>query len=364
MEEAKARRGWRAQAGVALAVLAIILWMITAKYGDVLLQMVTPQRQTVVHYVTPSRGPVRDFIISKGTISYPVQISLRAQRSGRVLSLDASEGSSVKHGQTLAELVDPQDELDLKALNIELKRLNARREAINREVGDLRRLFAVGGLSRNEIEQKELELGLLAKDAEWNQVETAKVLARQRQARHISPISGLALTVPITRGQWVNAGDELMTLVGGSGPRIIVQIDAMDLERVRVGQQVVFSAREDGGVRHLGRVQEIGRAVSGGQRQNAVKVTIDPSEPLGELRVSQQLYVEIVILDEPAVLRLPKDYLQRQGSEVLAHVLTERGAEMRRVRVLPGGASYDIVLDGIGLEDRVIPPKAVAGLRP
>jgi len=350
--------------GAALAILAIAIWLTTAKYWTGVLQMVTPHAQSEVHFVRPTRGPVRDVIIAKGTITYPVQITLRAQRSGRVSSLTATEGGAVKLGQILTELVDPQDKLDLQALNVDLQRLHAKHAALNREIADLQKLFAVGGVSRYEVEQKELEFNLLGKDAERNQLETAKLFERHHQARHSSPLNGLALTVPVTQGQWLNAGDELMTLAGGTGPNIVVQLDAMDLDRVRVGQQVVFSAREDVGVRHVGRVQEISRAVSGGQRQNTVKVTIAPLEPLGELRVAQQLYVEIVILDESSVLRLPKEYLQQQGQDVLAHVLTERGAEMRRVRVHPGGASYDIVLEGISHDDRVLLPNVAARLRP
>lgn len=347
-----------------LALLAVAAWLLSAKFGPGLLQMAAPARQQPGAFVRPTRGPVRDFIIAKGTISYPLQITLRAQRTGRLTSLAVAEGSSVVRGQTVAELVDPQDELDQQSLDLDLQRIQAKRDALGREVVDMRWLLAVGGLARHELEQKELELNLTVKDAERVRVDTAKLTERRRHSRHSSPLSGMALAVPVTLGQWLNIGDELLTLAGGAGPNITVQIDAMDLERVRLGQQVVFSAREDGGTRRSGRIQEIGRAVSAGQRQNTVKVTIAPSEPLAELRVAQQLYVEMVVLDEAEVLRLPKEYLYRQGQEVLAQVLTEHGPEPRRVQTRPGDAAYDIVLGGLGPEDRVILPAAAARARP
>lgn len=348
----------------ALVACGLAAWQLATRFGPSLLQMTAPARQQPGAFVRPTNGPVRDVIIAKGTISYPTQITLRAQRNGRLVSLAVAEGSPVKVGQPVAELVDPQDQLDRQSLDVDMQRIQARRDALGREIADMRRLLAVGGLARHELEQKELELSLAIKDADRVRVDASKLTERKRHALHSSPLSGMALAVPVTQGQWLNAGDELMTLAGGAGPNITVQIDAMDLERVQVGQQVVFSAREDGGARHSGRIREISRAVSAGQRQNTVKVTIAPSEPLGELRVAQQLYVEIVVLDEASVLRLPKEYLYRQGPQVLAQVLTDHGTESRQVQIRPGDAAYDIVVGGLSIEDRVVLPVAAARAKP
>jgi RND family efflux transporter MFP subunit len=346
----------------ALVACGLVAWQLGTRFGLGLLT--STARQQPVTFVRITQGPVRDVIIAKGTISYPKQITLRAQSNGQLASLTVTEGSSVTIGQTVAELVNPQDQIDRQSLDVDIQRAQARRDALGREIADMRRLLAVGGLARHELEQKELELNLATKDAERVRVDTVKLAERQRHARHISPLSGVVLAVPVTQGQWLNAGDELMTLAGGAGPNITVQIDAMDLERIQVGQLAVFSAREDGGTRRSGRIQEISRAVSAGQRQNTVKVTIAPSESLGELRVAQQLYVEIVVLDETSVMRLPKEYLYRQGSQVLAQVLTAHGIESRQVQTRPGDTTYDIVVGGLGLEDRVVLPTAGALAKP
>lgn len=347
-----------------LGVFAATAWLLSTRFGLDLLQVASPHRQPLGAFVQPTHGPVRNVIIAKGTISYPMQITLRAQRNGRLSSLSVSEGSPVKFGQSVAELLDPQDQLDRQLLDVDMKRIQARRDALVREIADMRLLLAAGGLARHEMEMKELELHLIIKDAERVRVEAAKLTERQLHTRHISPLSGVALAVPVTQSQWLNVGDELMTIAGGGGPNVTVNLDAMDLERVHVGQQVVFSAREDGGILYRGRVQEISRGVSSGPRQNTVKVTIAPSEPISELRVAQQLYVEIMVLEEASVLRLPKEYLYRQDQQVLAQVLTDRGLELRRVQTRPGDATYDIILSGLSPEDRVVLPTESARTKP
>jgi multidrug efflux pump subunit AcrA (membrane-fusion protein) len=136
----------------------------------------------------------------------------------------------------------------------------------------------------------------------------------------------------------------------------------MDLGRIAVGQKVSFSDQEDSERRRTGRVKEIGRAVAGNQRQNTVKLVIEPLEAIDDLRLNQQLYVEFVTREEEAVLRVPRELVYERGGQRLVNVLTPEGARPRPIRTAPGDAAFDKVLGGIGAADRLLPRNAVQGM--
>lgn len=310
-----------------------------------------------------TRGSLRDVLIAKGSVAYDHQLSVRAQLSGRVAAVAVHEGSEVRRGQALLRVEDPQGPIDADLRALEERRARTRLDALEKDVATAVRLVEAGGLARFELDQKLLERDLARKDLERSAMESAKLAEQRRLAQLNSPLDGLVITRPVVVGQWVNAGDELMQLAGGAARNVVAHVDAMDIERLRVGGPVVFSDQEDGGRRRKGRIAEIARTVAPAQaqRQNAVKVIVQPLEDIGELRVSQQLYVEFVVLEEAQVLRVPKELVYADGAHQLVYVATPQGVRAQPVQTARGDASFDKVVAGLNGGEALVRRPAPAG---
>lgn len=314
--------------------------------------------------IMPTVGPIRDIITAKGRVAYNHQFVLRAHISGQVTELAVKEGDEVTRGRHLLRITAPQEEIDLDLRKIDLQRGQKKLSAIDEELIASRRLVAVGGMSQYELDQKTLERDLANKERQRAQLEISRLEQSRALSTLISPVKGLVLSVTVENGQRVNAGDELVSLTGGAGPYIITFVDAMDVERIHSGQSVVFSTQEDGGKQRKGIVREIGRAVADSQRPNSVKVVIEPLESIHDMPISQQLYVEIIILEEASVLRIPRELLSQEGGHQVVYVLTEQGIVTKPVQIQSGDVSFAKVISGLTLSDRLVRnPQHVRGIR-
>jgi RND family efflux transporter MFP subunit len=313
--------------------------------------------------VHPSIGPVRDVIIAKGTVGYAHQVSVRAPASGRVTALAAAEGADVRRGQALLDIDDVQRDSDRALRDLDLRGSEAKLAALRKELEVTRRLVEIGSVARYDLEQKTLELAAAERELDKARLELERHATRARLNHVSSPLAGIVLALPVVAGQTVAAGDELMTLAGGDALAIVAYVDAMDIERLRVGQTVDFSDQEDSAERRHGTVKEIGRAIAGAQRQNAVKVVIAAPQALAGLRVAQQLYVEFIVLDEPAALRVPKEFLRGEPGQRSVNVLTADGVVSRPLRTLRGDASFERVVSGVGVGDSLTRRPATVAAR-
>lgn len=312
--------------------------------------------------VSASRGPIRDIIISKGTVAYDHQLALRAPASGRLVSLGISEGQTIRRGQSLLRVIDPQDDTEIALRNIERQRADIKLAALKDELGALARLVEVGSVARYDLDQKKLEAEIAVKERDRADVELRRLATKRQLATLMSPLDGMIVAMPVVAGQMVNANEELLSVAGGKARYVVAYLDAMEVARIAVGQSAVFSDQEDGGKRFPGKVIEIARAIASSQRQNTVRILVEPLEPLRELRLSQQLYVEFVVKEDQDALRIPRELVYTRGDQKLVNVLTPAGARAQLVEIGRGDTTFDIVVSGITASDRLLPKGALGGM--
>lgn len=310
----------------------------------------------------PTLGKVRDVIIAKGKIVYDHQFKFRSHVSGRVTDFTLSEGDKVERGQDLLRIIESHVAMDLKAAKIELQHSQNKINVITKDIHDIQRLVKVGGMSSYELEQKRLELDSAIQDKQRVQLDIDRLELNQKLSSLISPVQGMVVSIAIQNNLRVNTGDELLSIAGGDGLYVAAYIDAIDAERIYVGQTVVFSEQEDSIQRRRGKVKEIGRLITDLQRPNSVKVTIEPLDSIQDLLLSQQLYVEVVIIEEDLVMRIPQELVYQEQDQQIVYVLTDSGDVVSRAVVtVPGDITFVKVVSGVSLTDRLVPKSNVGG---
>jgi RND family efflux transporter MFP subunit len=327
---------------------------VTKRFDSSSRQMIGLKELNPKFVITPTLGSLRDVIIAKGTVAYNRQAIIRSHINGQVTALTAHEGNEVTLGQQLIRISHPQEEIDLDLRKIELQRGQDNLAALNKDVAAMQRLITVGAISQFELDQKILDRNITEKDIEKVRLELARIKQTVALTNFVSPVKGLVLSVSVENGQRVNVGDELISLSGGNGPYVQAHIDAMDLERVHIGQMAIFSNQEDGGKRRKGRVKEISRSVATAQRPNTVKVIIEPQESIRDLRLSQQLYVELVILEEDSVIRIPREFVYKENGREVVYVLSDKGIIAKTIQTQPGDISFLKLKSGLEQTDRLV----------
>jgi HlyD family secretion protein len=314
-------------------------------------------------YVLPSIGDVREVISSKGNVSYQHQASIKANRQGLVDKVFVREGQLVRGGQILLQINDPDAVTDSTSRDKEQGKLNSKIDAIKRDLVDLNKLVSAGASPRGELDQKGLELALVLADLDIARLDKEKLERAQSRAAVRSPFEGTLMQLHIAIGQWVNLGDDVAVVAGGSNRQIVAYIDATELPRLKIGQAVDFSDQPDGVDFRRGQIVTIADVVDSAQRTNSVRVAIAPYKDIADLRIAQQLYLEILIHEASNVLRIPRGYVRREQGQSFVYVAEARGIKERTVTLGAQDRYFDQVLSGLQLTDRIVRPPEQGGTK-
>lgn len=240
-------------------------------------------------------GPsvLRDAVRFSGSVEPVTQVDLKAEISGRILSLPAKEGAMVKKGAVLVQL-DPEPyqlKVDRAVLAVDRAKLT-----LSTAVRDLQRsksLLSTGTVSNDAVEdldvaRRKAELEL--RDAELQLREARKDLA---DAQVRATMDGQLISLDVEEGEMVAAADAasggttLGVIADPSKMQVEVEVGELDYPRLKLGMPVeVSSGSSDDAGKLAGTVTFISssaRASSGSSSVQVfpVKVAIDAAAAKG-----------------------------------------------------------------------------------
>jgi RND family efflux transporter MFP subunit len=306
------------------------------------------------NFIYATKGDIRDVITAKGTVGYRHQVSLRAGVAGRLERMPLQEGAAVRNDQLLFRIVDPQAKTEQLSRVTTQERHALHIEHLQRDVSDLKKLVAAGATARQELEARQTELELSLKDQELARLDRKRLESTQERAWVKSPFDGVIVSLIAANGQWVNLGDELAVIAGGSRLQIVAQIEAAEVTRLAVNQAVDFSDQPDGGQFRRGHVVAIGEVAQGAQQAGTVRVTVEPDGEFEGFRIGQSIYLEFVLHEAKNVLRLPRGYVRVSNGRTTVLVLDGKRVIEREVRIAGGDRQVDQIADGLTTADRVV----------
>lgn len=207
-------------------------------------------------------------VIAEGAIRARHTAEVRAELSGKVISVAAVEGQDVRRGQLIAKLDDREYEVAaeearsdylqaLSLLAIEEDDISYQQLAdeVRDEFADLKRMEKEGKISREERMAREVELDVQAlKDGKFR-VEVAaarsgvsKARASLERARlnleHTeirAPFDGVVTGLTLSAGQLLNAAEVVCTVVDNVNIEAEVGVLEADLGYVQVGRHALLA---------------------------------------------------------------------------------------------------------------------------
>ena len=285
--------------------------------------------------VKPIERP--DYKAVFGRVEAQHLVPARARLGGTILSLSVEEGSAVKAGDVVAVVVDDKLALQLGALDARLKALDAERRNANADLERAQKLLESGVVPRKQVEGFQTRVDVLTNQFAAAEAERS-VLAQQRsEGEVIAPAPGRVLSVPVTEGSVVMAGETIARIAGG-GYFLRLSLPERHAGQVKTGDEVLVGSRGmtdigDKAPAGRGKVIKVYPEIDGGRVLADVEV-----EGLGDFFVGERTRVWIAVARHQ-MLAVPAVAL-----------VTRSGVDYVRV-ALPGGEADVPVIVGEGFEE-------------
>jgi len=179
-----------------LAIIAVVILAVTA----------------VLAWQRLARAPDTAFLIASGRIEGRLT-TLSARSAGRVAEIKADEGRNVERGEILVILADPALRERINSLAARVRRIELSLAQAERELARNQKLMADGFITLQMMERTRLEA-----DVQSAALREARAALGEQQ-RYLdemtvrAPTAGTVLVRTIERGEWVQPGTPLFSMV-------------------------------------------------------------------------------------------------------------------------------------------------------
>lgn len=266
---------------------------------------------------------------------------LTAQVEGRVESVPVRENAQVAPGRTLLQLDTTQYALAVARARGDLLDAEARfREMVlfNDEIEDpeLRRERERIARSRSGLEQAQVALREAELDLERTSVE--------------APFRGRVADLEVVAGQWVRAGDELMTVLEIDPIKVEVQVLEAEVGYLEEGRRASVTFAAFPGETFRGRIETINPVVDPETRTARVTLLLD--NPGGRIKPGMYARVSLDAQSFPDRTLVPRTAILERDRRTMLFVLEEEGGTARaKWRYVTTGLESDSLVEVVANPD-------------
>jgi len=268
---------------------------------------------------------------SLGTVKSEEEVSITAQRAGKITGLYFDEGDRVKAGDLIARLDTSEVLANFKKAEAELKQAEINLSKIQREYERKEVLYKEKLLTKQQFE--EVETRLLLAEAALESAKAARDIARLQYDYSFikTPVSGVVAERPVEIGDTVISGQKIASVVNPDELYISAPIDEADVDNVALGQVVRITMDAYPGRVFKGKVIKISPIVTGTRQETRtfeVRVSV-PNEDI-VLKPGMSADIEIITGRARNTLIVPSQTVIDEGSKQVVYV-AEKGKARRRV---------------------------------
>ncbi len=215
--------------------------------------------QTITYATDPvKRGHIENTVLANGMLQASRLVSVGAQVSGQILTLNVSLGDQVKKGDLIAQIDSLTQENALKEAQASLSSLQAQYEAQQAQIRQYQQEFkrqkamlADNASSRSDYETAESELAVaraklkqLTAEIQQARISVDSAKLELSYTTILAPMDGTVVYTAVEAGQTVNANQSTPTIVelaNLSTMTVKAQISEADVIHVATDQPVYFT---------------------------------------------------------------------------------------------------------------------------
>ncbi|PRP92660.1 Multidrug resistance protein MdtA precursor [Enhygromyxa salina] len=294
------------------------------------------ERPTPVLLAKVEHGTIEGKIRAASTIEAELQVTVHAESTGRITSLELEEGDEVESGQLLARI-----RRDAQSLGVERAETNL--ADMQRELDRVERLHNQGIASRSEYDQAKSNVDQAKLDKKDRRRDLSNTVIK-------APFSGILTRRFVAEGGFVTSGAQIFEVTDFSTLVARVYVPEKELDRIAVGQPaniVGKAAKNRQGIGEVRRIAPVVDATTG-----TVKVTIGLPDALagGAAGFLPGMYAEVTLTTEvhEDVPIVPKPALIHEEEQTF--VFVAEGDRAKKTLIETGLADDDFVEVTGGLE--------------
>jgi RND family efflux transporter MFP subunit len=287
-----------------------------------------------------------------GQVESRDRVPARTRIGGTVAELNVTEGDSVEAGQIIARVEDNKLQFQIDSLDARLESLDAQLQTAKTELERGQQLIERGVVTAQRVEQ--LQTGVDIIQGEISSLNSQKLLIRQQitEGDVLAPDAGLILSVPVSRGSVVVAG-EVAAVIASGGFYLRLAVPERHADDLIEGSEISLGNETINANRQTGRLAKLYPVIEGGRLQADVEV-----DNLDGRFVGRRVPVRLPVGKRTAIL-IPESAIQQSGGLDVVAVETKQG-ERRSLVVVPGtavereGTVWREILSGLSVGDKVI----------
>ncbi|CAH1673456.1 efflux RND transporter periplasmic adaptor subunit [Chelatococcus asaccharovorans] len=150
-----------------------------------------------------------------GQVESRTVVPARARIGGTIREIGISEGREVKEGEVIARVVDDKLTFELNAADAKIAALQSQLDNARTEFDRAQQLLARGIASQSRLDQAKTQFDVIVSQVAAAQADKAVIEQRTREGAILAPATGRVLTVPVTLGSVVLAGEEIARIASG-----------------------------------------------------------------------------------------------------------------------------------------------------
>ncbi|MBB5221871.1 RND family efflux transporter MFP subunit [Amaricoccus macauensis] len=280
-----------------------------------------------------------------GTVAPRTEVPARARIGGLIEELLVTEGDAVTAGQRIAMVRDDKIGFQIAAYDAQIKALQAQLTTAETELGRGETLIARGVTTAQRLDQLRTTVDVTRGQLAAAEASRAVVVQQGAEGDVLAPEDGRVLTVPVTRGAVILAGEPVAT-IGSGGLFLRLSVPERHASALKEGDTIRIGS-DTPAEGHLARLYP---EITGGRVTADVEVANLPGA-----FVNARVPVSLPVGERDALLVPAAAVATRSGIDFVT--VMEGGAAVARTVVLgePVGDRIE-VLTGLAAGDEIVVP--------
>ncbi len=345
-----------------------LLWIGVIVLVVAALFLVKGEKAVAVRIVELKPGELRVIVnaTTTSTVKSETEVTLSAQRTGRVVRMPVREGDFVKAGALVARLDLTEEAVQSESMIVQSKATYEEAEKGLKRIEDL---FAKG-----MVAQQDLDASRRAFAVAKSQYEAAAADSDVKKEYSVirAPFAGVVAKKFTEVGELLLPGKQIVTIVDPDKIYVLATIDEVDVGRLNLGQPVSITVDAFPGEKFTGKIKRISPIVSGGKletRTADVWIHFDTKQP--RIKPGMSADVEILVTTLQNVLSVPSQaVIEREGKKQVyvaegsaLKVGDKAEAKLRPVEIGETNWSFTQVTGGLKAGEYVVTTPEAAGLK-
>jgi len=344
------------------------IWAATAIVIILLFVLLYGKKPVAVKAFELKPGELRVVVnaTTTSTVKSETEVTLSAQRTGRVIKLPVKEGDVVKAGALIAQLDLTEESVQTESA---LAQSRATYEEAEKNLKRIEDLF-----NKGMIAQQDLDASRRAYEVAKSQYLAAAADAGVKRNYSVikAPFDGVIAKKYTEVGELLLPGKQIVTIVNPDRIYVLATIDEVDVGRLMLGQPVTITVDAFPGEKFQGTVRRISPIVSGGKLETrTADVWIYFNKRDTRMKPGMSADVEILITTLKNVLSVPSQAIVERDGKKQVYVAEGKAIHpgdsartgLRPVEIGETNWSFTQITKGLSSGEYVITTPEVEGLK-